>query len=102
MFAVNKKERKKCFLTHYTATKNSFTLLEIITGQEKIHGLPVQGILIIPGHLTKYFIFFLKYLYLSNFDTIRSQIQNTAIFYSIYVNTVLHLPSYPYWYLPIA
>ncbi len=31
-----------CFLTHYTATKNSFTLLEIIIGQEKIHGLPVQ------------------------------------------------------------
>ena len=31
-----------CFLTHYTATKNSFTLLEIITGQEKIHGLPVH------------------------------------------------------------
>jgi hypothetical protein len=30
-------------LTHYTATKNSFTLLEIIIGQEKIHGLPVQG-----------------------------------------------------------
>ena len=26
------------FLTHYTATKNSFTLLEIIIGQEKIHG----------------------------------------------------------------
>jgi len=31
-----------CFLTHYTATKNSFTLLEIITGQEKIHGLSVH------------------------------------------------------------
>jgi hypothetical protein len=31
-----------CFLTHYTATKNSYTLLEIITGQEKIHGLPVH------------------------------------------------------------
>jgi len=32
-----------CFLTHYTATKNSFTLLEIIIGQEKIHGLPVHS-----------------------------------------------------------
>ena len=31
-----------CFLTHYTATKNSFTLLEIIIGQEKIHGCSVQ------------------------------------------------------------
>jgi len=27
-----------CFLTHYTATKNSFTLLEIVTSQEKIYG----------------------------------------------------------------
>ena len=26
------------FLTHYTATKNSFTLLEITIGQEKIYG----------------------------------------------------------------
>jgi hypothetical protein len=33
-----------CFLTHYTATKNSFTLLEIITGQEKIYGPSVQAI----------------------------------------------------------
>jgi hypothetical protein len=31
-----------CFLTHYTATKNSFTLLEIVTGQEKIYGPSVQ------------------------------------------------------------
>jgi hypothetical protein len=30
------------FLTYYTATKNSFTLLEITIGQEKIHGLSVQ------------------------------------------------------------
>ena len=30
------------FLTHYTATKNSFTLLEIIIGQEKIHGWSAQ------------------------------------------------------------
>jgi hypothetical protein len=28
------------FLTHYTATKNPFTLLEITIGQEKIHGSP--------------------------------------------------------------
>ncbi len=27
------------FLTYYTATKNSFTLLEITIGQEKMHGL---------------------------------------------------------------
>ena len=31
-----------CSLTHYTATKNSFTLLEIITSQEKIYGPSVQ------------------------------------------------------------
>jgi hypothetical protein len=30
------------FLTHYTATKNSFTLLEITIGQEKIHGWSAQ------------------------------------------------------------
>ncbi len=30
------------FLTYYTATKNSFTLLEIIIGQEKMHGRCVQ------------------------------------------------------------
>ena len=31
-----------CFLTHYTATKNSFTLLEIVTSQEKIYGPSAQ------------------------------------------------------------
>jgi hypothetical protein len=29
-------------LTYYTATKNSFTLLEIIIGQEKIHDRSVH------------------------------------------------------------
>jgi hypothetical protein len=29
-------------LTHYTATKNSFTLLEITIGQEKMHGRCIQ------------------------------------------------------------
>ena len=32
-----------CFLTHYTATKNSFTLLEIATSQEKIYGPSVHS-----------------------------------------------------------
>ncbi len=32
-----------CFLTHYTATKNSFTLLEIVTSQEKIYGPSVHN-----------------------------------------------------------
>jgi hypothetical protein len=32
-----------CFLTHYTATKNSFTLLEIVTSQEKIYGPSVHS-----------------------------------------------------------
>jgi hypothetical protein len=36
------------FLTHYTATKNSFTLLEITIGQEKIHGCPHNNVSIIP------------------------------------------------------
>jgi hypothetical protein len=35
------------FLTHYTATKNSFTLLEIIIGQEKTHGCSVQMLYLI-------------------------------------------------------
>jgi hypothetical protein len=30
------------FLTYYTATKNSFTLLEITIGQEKMHGRWLQ------------------------------------------------------------
>ncbi len=40
-----------CFLTHYTATKNSFTLLEIVTSQEKIYGPSVQ----------KFSIYFLQF-----------------------------------------
>jgi len=38
---------------HYTATKSSFTLLEITTGQDKIYGHTAQSPIVIIGFFVK-------------------------------------------------